>query len=332
MYFLLGISLIFAFLLIINMVVAAGASALWKIISGSTYALSVGTRAEIIFGLRISPIAASLVFVFAFLAPSYLLHEPASSGEVISGKLGLLAIISCLVIAIALYRVLRTWTATRRLTSNWLKDSVEIGLDNMNVPIYKIKHRFPVIAVIGIIRPRIFVAERVLESIDGNEFAAAIAHEYGHLRAKDNFKRTLLRVCRDMLIFPMGEALDRAWAENAELVADEYAARRGGSMALDLASALVKIARIAEPGTGPAMPAGAYLLKERDLDIASRVRRLIVLSEAEGRAKRKVGLRFSPLVVVSAAAFAVLAILPFVEQRFLTSTHDVVERFVAILR
>ena len=94
MYFFLGISLILAFLLIVNMVVAIGASALWRILSSRIEFLSVGTRAQIIFGLRVLPVAAAIVFVSAFLVPSYLLHEPASSGEVVSTKLGLIALIS----------------------------------------------------------------------------------------------------------------------------------------------------------------------------------------------------------------------------------------------
>jgi len=80
-----------------------------------------------------------------------------------------------------------------------------------------------VIAVVGSIRPRLFVAGQVLDSLTDEEMLAAIAHECGHLAA-DNFKRVLLRACRDMLtIVPCGRSLDRAWAENAEAAADESA-------------------------------------------------------------------------------------------------------------
>jgi len=255
-YFVLGISLTLAFLLIVNLMVALLSSGLWRLTSKHMQSLAVNTQAQIIFGLRILPVVAGLVFVIAFLIPAYLLHEPISSGEVISSKLALIALVSSLGVCIALYRVVETWLVTRRLASNWLLDAVEIKVDSLRVPVYRIKHQFPVIAVIGIFRPRMFVAEQVLRSLDHNEFRAAIAHEYGHLRANDNFKRTVLRICRDLLILPLGKGLDRAWAENAESVADEYAARTGPSTALDLASALVKIARIVPAGTSPAI--GAY--------------------------------------------------------------------------
>ncbi|CAN5492487.1 hypothetical protein BH10ACI2_BH10ACI2_08810 [soil metagenome] len=332
MYYFLGISLLLAFLLIVNMIVAALAAAFWRAISGHLEDHSVNTKAQIIFGLRILPLAAALIFVFAFIGPSYLLLEPAGSGEVVSGKLGLLALISSIGVLVALYRVFGTWLATRRLIANWMENAVQIDVANINVPVYRIGHQFPVIAVIGILRPKLFIAEQVIESLDTNEFAAAIAHEYGHLQANDNFKRTLLRVCRDLLILPFGKDLDRAWAENAESVADEFAAKTGRSTALDLASALVKIARIAPLNARPAMPSGAFLLEEQNVDVTSRVRRLIRLSESKTHAA-KAGLPgFSPASLIWSAALTTLMILPLVDRRFLETTHDAIERFVRILQ
>lgn len=332
MYVLLGISLTLAFLLIVNMVVAIFSSALWRILSNRVQNFSVNARAQIIFGLRVLPVAAALVFVLAFLIPSYLLHEPGVSGEVVSRKLALIAIISSLGVIIALYRVFETWLVTRRLARNWLSDAVEIKPDNMRVPVHKIRHQFPVIAVIGIFRPKMFVAEQVLESLDQNEFAAAVAHEYGHLKAHDNFKRTLLRVCRDLLILPFGKGLDRAWAENAESVADEFAAKTGQSTALDLASALVKIARIVPDHANPAMPAGAFLIEEQNVDVTSRVRHLVLLSEGLDLKAGRSLLGLSPISWLWSAALTVLLILPLIDQRLLSSTHEAIEQFVRILR
>jgi Zn-dependent protease with chaperone function len=222
---------------------------------------------------------------------------------------------------------------TRRLASNWLREAVEIKVDSVRAPVYRIKHQFPVIAVIGIFRPRMFVAEQVLGSLDENEFRAAIAHEYGHLRARDNFKRTLLRICRDLLILPLGKGLDRAWAENAESLADEHAARTGSSTALDLASALVKIAKIVPAGSGPAMPAGAYLVEDLSVDVTSRVRRLVRFSDDPSFADAGMGI-FGPSAAfwLWSAALMLLLVLPLVDQRSLAGTHEIVEQFVNILQ
>ena len=98
--------------------------------------------------------------------------------------------------------------------------------------------------MVGAIRPRLFIADHVLESLSEEELAAAIAHEYGHLAAHDNFKRSVMRVSRAaLLLIPCGRSLDRAWSEASESAADEYAAQQSSLVALNLASALVRIAQ-----------------------------------------------------------------------------------------
>ncbi len=77
------------------------------------------------------------------------------------------------------------------------------------------------------------------------------------MKARDNLKRGFMRICRDvLLIIPSGRTLDRHWSAASETAADEHAAERGGDVALDLASALVKVARMIPAGARPAMPSG----------------------------------------------------------------------------
>src|SRR5262245_64543688 len=56
----------------------------------------------------------------------------------------------------------------------------------------------------------LFRSDHLFQSLTSEEMAAAIAHECGHLAARDNLKRAALRACRDALaIFPCGARLDR---------------------------------------------------------------------------------------------------------------------------
>lgn len=332
MYSLLGISLTFAFLLIVNMAVAIFISLLWRVISGPVQDLSVGSRAKILFGLRIFPVAAALIFVLAFIVPAYVLHEPEDSGEVVSTKLALIAILCLAGAFIAGFRVFKTWLVTRRLVRNWLLNSTEITVAGVGLPIRRIEHSFPVLAVIGIIRPRIFVAKKVLESLGDAELRAAIAHEYGHLRAKDNLKRTLLRVCRDLVILPIGKELDIAWAQDAEIVADEHAAAAAGVRALDLASALIKLSRIVPDGSAPTLPVGAYIITDRDGDVSSRIRRLLKLSERKALQNAAVTRLFSVPGYVWSLGGVVLLLLHLADQRLLLTTHRAIESFIWIIQ
>ena len=329
MYFLLGISLTLAFLLIVNMGSAVLASVVWGLCSSLIRDVSANTRAHIIFGLRVGPIAAALVFVFAFVVPAYLLHEPENSGEVVSGKLALMALVSSVAFVLATLRVLRTWHVTRHVASSWQEGAVRIEMDDVNVPVFRIVHPFPVMAVIGIIRPRLFIATQVLESLDPNELKAALAHEKAHLSSHDNLKRTILQICRDLVIVPFGKNLDRAWAENVEAAADECAVDGRPHTALDLASALVKLARIAPHQSTRLTFSGFYLFDAHCVDVTERVRRLMKFAEEKKRPIRK---RYiSPSWLWPAALTGLLALL-LADPRLLLTTHEAIEHFVWIIQ
>jgi len=99
------------------------------------------------------------------------------------------------------------------------------------------------------------------------------------LAARDNLKRAVIRACRDVFtIIPCGRALDRAWKSASESAAYEYAARKGRNGA-ELASALVKIARLVPACHLLHTPAAALLIGDEDAEaLVSRVRRLTLLA------------------------------------------------------
>ena len=277
MFELLGICLALAALLTLNALTALLASALWVAIRSRVEAWPAEARARLLFTLRVFPSIIAVVCVVGLLLPAYIAHEPRRAVEPVSLKLGVLAAISAAGLLLALWRGVAAWIATHALIRNWLRVAEPIGFDR--IPVYRLRHQFPVIAVVGAVRPKLFIADHLFQSLTRAELAAAIAHESGHLAARDNLKRAALRVCRDALaIFPAGARLDRAWAEASEAAADEYAASGGGVVALDLASTLVKIARLVPRGVKPAMPAAASLLVADADAIAQRVRRLTQLA------------------------------------------------------
>jgi Zn-dependent protease with chaperone function len=282
MYESLGISLALATLLTINAVASLAAAGLWRLLERPMRRCSARARAEVLFAMRVGPPAVAVISVAALLIPSYLAYEPYSTNEFVSKKLAALAILSAIGVALALSRGFRSWLATRSLLRKWLAAATPIQLPEIDVPTFRIRHPFPIIAVVGMFRPRLFIAERVIESLSQEEMVAAIAHECGHLAARDNLKRSLLRACRDaLMIVPCGRSIDRAWSENAEAAADEHAADRGAAVALNLASALIEIARMVPPGARPSMPAGAFILGNETRGVRGRVNRLLALAGAD---------------------------------------------------
>jgi Zn-dependent protease with chaperone function len=332
MYALLGISIVLAALLTINALATLLASVFWRAIAGRTQNWAAETRARILFALRLFPMLGAIACVLILLAPSYLAHEPTDTNEVVSTKLAVLAIFSAIGIALALWRGFATSRATRLLNADWQRNAVPLQLDGIDIPTYRIRHPFPVIAIVGALRPRLFIATQIFDALNEAEFAAALAHERGHLAMFDNLKRSCLRACRDALtIVPCGRLLDREWAEASEAAADEYAARGGAGVALDLASALVKIARIVPPHTSPKMPALAHLIGEDTSGVVWRVRRLTELAAADWVLRKRRAFSSPLLLWSSLCAFLFILLFTATHSTLLLTMHQAIEQVVSVL-
>src|SRR5262245_7006800 len=284
----LGICLALAALLTLNTFMSLLTSAAWQALRERAERWPAAARAQLLFALRVFPSIIAIICVGALILPAYIENEPRQVVEPVSLKLALLAAISAVGFLLALWRGVAAWVATRNLINDWLRAAEPIhsaDLAQIPIPAYRVRHPFPVLAIVGAFRPKLFIADHLFQTLTGEELDAAIAHESGHFATMDNLKRACLRICRDALaIVPSGKNLDRAWAEASELAADEHAAKGGGAVALDLASALVKIARLVPEGVRPAIPAGALLIGDDAGGIARRVRRLTQLASLDADA------------------------------------------------
>jgi Zn-dependent protease with chaperone function len=278
-YALLCICLTLSALLAINALAAALAGVTWRALAPRVQSWDASARARLLFTLRVSPPAAAAALVFALIVPAYLLHEPLDSGESVGVKLLLLACVSAAGVLLACWRIARTWLATRRLARDWMRRAESFEVEGAQVPAFRIQHSFPVIAVIGVLRPRLFVASQVFTSLTPEELTAALAHERGHVEGRDNLKRALLQAGEDALLHaPLGRSLRREWQRESEMAADEFAAADGPATALELASAIVKISKLIPHGARPTLPAGAHLLGDGDDGTSRRVRNLLRLA------------------------------------------------------
>ena len=329
MFYFLGISLLLAFLLVLNILISLAASVVWRIFDKPAQKFSAQKRTQFIFLLRIFPLFLTIIFVLAFLIPAYLLFEANAENEAVTLKLAIPALISIFGITVAFYRVFGTWWKTRQLIKSWLKSSEPIFIENISLPVYRLRHPFPVIAVVGVFRPKLFIAEQIFSILAEAELAAAIKHETGHLVTRDNLKRVLLRVSRDLVVFPLGKKLERAWAENSESAADEFAAQSSKETALDLASALIKIAKIVPPKTAPTMPLGSFLIEVQEADITWRVRRLLEISKLKNT---ELSFNFKTIYISCIIFISILTVVLATNYDFLFQIHNVLEKFVAILQ
>lgn len=331
MFFFLGLCIVLAAMLLLNSLASVVASLVWKCFGDRIKKWPAASCSNTLFLLRVVPATFGLASVLFLFAPAYLTHEPRVGHEDVSLKLGLVALLSAFGIALAVVRGIAAWRATSRLANDWLQHAERIELPRLGLPVYQVEHRFPLIAVVGALRPRLFIARQVLESLTPEELSAALDHEAGHVTANDNLKRGVMRACRDVLLLvPFGRSIDRAWAEVSEVAADEYAARSSSRIGVELASALVKIARMIPVGSRPAMAAGVFLTGAESPHVfRARVRRLL-LTHGDNEATPRT--RFAHIPSWIPVGFTLLIIAVTVRQSHVLATvHELIENAVYFL-
>lgn len=255
------------------------------------------TRAALIAQARLMPLAFACVLVPVQLMAfaRFEAGGPEVAGPLLIGG----ALAGVVFLAGAVVSGIRSWRHTRSAVATWRATASPLTLPGWARRAWSIERRFPVVAVVGIARPQLFVASRVAEQCSAEELAAIAAHETAHVRSRDNLTRLLFRLTPgEPMATPIGERLERAWIVAAEEAADAEARRH--AVGLELASALTKVARLAATCESEVMPASALIGKD---DLQSRVRRLLEPPVDDRRCR----VAWLPLALLIAAAATVTA-------------------------
>jgi Zn-dependent protease with chaperone function len=226
--------------------------------------------AQALFALRMLPLIFASTIVAAVAIPSFLQYEPRQVDEAI----GVVPLLLCAAFAVLVTcgtsrtvaalrharRAMRVWTCGARSYNN-------------NGVLLVTSPGAPAMALAGIRKAQLVVSAATQAALTPAELERAIAHEHSHRRAGDNLKKLLLRACA----FPGMAALDRAWLAAIELSADAEAVHSHAE-ALDLASALVKIARLHDGRPLPRLVSG--FVDGPAASLETRVQRLLRWSES----------------------------------------------------
>ena len=288
-------------------VAALAVGVTWRHVAATA---SPAVTAERIFFMRLMP---SLLggLTALLVAVAYTLWETRVEVER-AGVLGLtLAAAGLVIVGTALWRALvamwRTWSVRRTLVR-----SSGTRLPAVPLRAYVVESRFPVVALVGLVMARLFVARRVIDACTTDEFDAVIAHEQAHARHRDNLRRMAMTAAPDPLgLLPAGRQMQQAWLRASELAADEWAAGRTNGVLL--ASALVKVARLATTPPEP-MPASALYSGE---PITERVQRLLEPVPAAAPPPWPQWLRATACIALVAAALIALPAIHVVAERIL---------------
>ena len=266
--------------------------------------VSARLRARHFVRVRLMPAvigaAVGLTTVAAFLA-----FESRKPQESVSPVVVALAVVGVFLIASALWRAVRLALATHRITNSWIAHGRPVALEGIAAPALAVSTPFPIVAVVGVFKPRLIIARSVLAACSEEELRAVIAHEQGHVTRRDNLRRLALTATPDLLAWTsMSARLFSAWSEASEEAADDESGVGQQDGRLHLASALVKVARLAAGQTAPPAILTTALYSGDDLD--SRVRRLLAPATAVS-ARRIDALAFGALLAMALVVFATQA-------------------------
>jgi len=218
--------------------------------------------------LRLLPAVGAALIVVVVCLPSYLWLEPEAPTERVGFGCLAVALLGIAMWAVSLARGLRAAAGSRR----FLRRCQNAGHPARLPGVWIVDGAAPLVALGGIVRPRLVISRGVISALSPDELAAALRHERAHWTSRDNLKRLCILLTPGILPFAgSSRTLERGWRKFAEWAADDSAVAGSTRRSFALAAALVRVARMT--ADEPQSPL-ARLLGDAD-QLAARVDRLL---------------------------------------------------------
>jgi Zn-dependent protease with chaperone function len=226
--------------------------------------------------LRLLPAVGAALIVVVVCLPSYLWLEPEAPTERVGFGCLAVALLGIAMWGISLARGLRAAAGSRRFLRQCQREGRRARLPgelaNACMDTWIVEGTAPLLALGGIVRPRLVISRGVVSALSPEELAAALRHERAHWTSRDNLKRLCILLTPGILPFAgSSRTLERGWRKFTEWAADDRAVAGSARRSFALAAALVRVARMT--ADEPQSPL-ARLLGDAD-QLAARVDRLL---------------------------------------------------------
>jgi len=277
--------------------------------------------ARFLLALRLLPALGAALIVVVVCLPSYLWLEPEAPTERVGFGCLAAAVLGVAMWVVSLARGLRAAAGARR----FLRQCQRVGRParlpgrraNAGMTAWIVDGAAPLLALGGIVRPRLVVSHGVVDALSPEQLSAALRHERAHWAARDNLKRLCILLAPGILPFEgSSRVLERGWRKFTEWAADDRAVAGSARRSFALAGALVRVARM----TSDVSPAPVALLLGDTDELAARVDRLL------RPAPPPAGPR--PILALSAMVLMAVSLAAILQPAALYSVHLALERLV----
>lgn len=238
MFALRGLAIASSVFFLVYVVLSATVAITWRTLVRRMQNTSPRQTANLLFVLRLAPLATALLVTAAFTVPSFLLFEPRSIHEPLGIPPIVLGFFGLLLLLTGLTRCAISWQRAAQIVRNWMALAGNAPVEKDKVT--RVSAAAPLFCTVGILRPRVVVSAGVESLLSPSELRTAIQHETAHVRRRDNLQKLLLR----FVSFPGFDSFDAVLFEAMEIAADD-AAVSTRLEALDLAAAILKLSQAA---------------------------------------------------------------------------------------
>jgi Zn-dependent protease with chaperone function len=275
--------------------------------------------ARFLLALRLIPFALATLFILVLCVPSYFWLEPANTSERVGMICLVLGLLGAATWLVSITRTVHSLFVSVRHNRLCQLAGQETRVPGESSTLVVVEDEAPLLALSGLLRPRLLISRSVLRELSAEELAAALRHEHAHRISRDNFKRLLLLLAPDIFPFlrPLG-TLERSWSKFAEWAADDQSSAGDPRRALSLAAALIHVARM---GSAPRMPFLSTPLLAGDLDLSARVDRLLHAAPIAPVHIPQSQFLLRTAGILLAASLAALLVTPSI----LSSIHELLE-------
>ena len=225
-------------------------------------------RATSIFTVRLLPLALAAALTLGVFVPAWWIHEPENAAEALTLALLGAALLAMCPVGLGLKRAAGIVRRTHERLSEWRAratgssrprassfDVVEVAGDDL------------ALCVGGYFKPTIFASSAAMKSLTGRERKAALAHEWSHASTLDPLRLLWMGACPDFLhLFSLDAPWRQAFGRAAEFAADARACRGDRGTALDLASALVRVARLGVAAPSSSLSVASAIADSTELE------------------------------------------------------------------
>lgn len=261
-------------------------------------------RARLLLALRTAPFVLGMVMTLS-VALAFVRYEPRNTTEEPGAVLLSMAVWTLGLVGLAGWRLAAAAWRTAQCHRLIGRHGGRIDMAGFPLPVWRIRARFPVAAVSGVLCPRLILSSRILDECSPDELRTVLRHELAHIRRRDNLARAGLIALPDVLaLMRAGNEIVRQWHEAVEEAADDDSVSADEGARLALAGTLVRVGRMATEKPPSWMPALALFDTRRGDNLEKRVRRLLepeTQADQRGSRRRAVALVFGVLVAAAGA-------------------------------